>query len=169
MTQEITVTKVEDHYEMEFDGGNAYPVPENAIEELDDDLTPAEVGEAVTFVGEYGGHKHMKNFDVVEVVEGPGEADENSNSGELDDTTDEADASDDEVAPVDERFDVGDRVENPSQRRGTEYEVVDIREKQTFDGTETVLVVKRVGQHGSLKGKEDIIYEKYHENWRAIE
>lgn len=71
MTQEITVTNVGDHYEMQFDGGNAYPVPENAIDKLDDDLTPAD-GESVTFKGDYGGHKHAKTFTVEEVTDGDG-------------------------------------------------------------------------------------------------
>lgn len=72
MTQEITVTKTEDHYEMQFEGNDTtYPVPTSAIDKLDDDLTPEETGDSVTFVGEYGGHKHMKNFDVEEVLDAP--------------------------------------------------------------------------------------------------
>lgn len=70
MSQKITVTKVEDHYEMQFDGGNAYPVPTNAIEKLDDEFTPEEVGASVTFEGDYGGHKHAKSFDVEDVIDG---------------------------------------------------------------------------------------------------
>lgn len=74
MTQEITVTKTEDHYEMQFEGNDtAYPVPTSAIDKLDDDLTPAETGDSLRFVGEYGGHKHMKNFDVEEVLDAPGD------------------------------------------------------------------------------------------------
>lgn len=69
MSQKITVTNVGDHYEMQFDGGNAYPVPENAIDKLDDELVPGE-DESVTFVGDYGGHKHAKTFTVEEVVDG---------------------------------------------------------------------------------------------------
>lgn len=76
MSQKITVTKTEDHYEMQFDGGDAYPVPTNAIEELDDDLTPKEVGESVTFRGEYKGVKHMENFGVEEVLDAPGDDDQ---------------------------------------------------------------------------------------------
>lgn len=64
MAQEITVTNVGDHYEMAFDGGNAYPVPTNAIDKLDGDLTPEAEGDSVTFVGDYGGHKHAKKFTV---------------------------------------------------------------------------------------------------------
>lgn len=89
MTQEITVTKVEDHYEMQFGGGEAYPVPTNAIETLDDDLTPEEVGESVTFRGDYGGHKHAKSFDVGEIVATPG-----------DDAEDQADDEDVETVPT---------------------------------------------------------------------
>lgn len=68
MTQEITVTNVGNHYEMQFDGGSSYPAPQNAIDKLDDDLVPDEEGDSVTFVGEYGGHKHAKKFTVEEVV-----------------------------------------------------------------------------------------------------
>lgn len=89
MTQEITVTKVEDHYEMQFDGGNAYPVPTNAIDKLDDDLTPEEVGESVTFRGDYGGHKHCKTFDVEEVIDGLDDEDDNTEDETDDDSTDE--------------------------------------------------------------------------------
>lgn len=70
MSQEITVTNVGDHYEMAFGGGSSYPVPTNAIDKLDDDLTPEDEGESVTFVGDYGGHKHAKTFDVEEVIDG---------------------------------------------------------------------------------------------------
>lgn len=89
MTQEITVTKVEDHYEMVFDDGNAYPVPANAIDNLNDDLTPEEVGTSVTFRGDYGDDKHGKSFEVNEVVETPG-----------DDEGDRADDEDVETVPV---------------------------------------------------------------------
>lgn len=82
MTQEITVTNVGDHYEMEFDGGNAYPVPTNAIDKLNDDFTPEEEDGSVTFVGDYGGHKHAKTFDVEEVIETPGGGETESDEGE---------------------------------------------------------------------------------------
>lgn len=86
MTQRITVTRVDDHWTMEFEGNDTeYPVPESAIDKLDDDLTPEEEGESVTFVGDYGGHKHMKNFDVEEVVDAPGD--------DTDDGSDEDDGS----------------------------------------------------------------------------
>jgi len=86
MSQEITVTNVEDHYEMQFGGGDAYPVPTNAIDKLDDDLTPEDVGESVTFRGDYGGHKHCKSFDVEEVIETPGDdEDDEDNQEENDD------------------------------------------------------------------------------------
>lgn len=98
MTQEITVTKVEDHYEMQFDGGNAYPVPTNAIDKLDDDLTPEEVGESVTFLGDYGGHKHCKNFDVEEVLDGLDDVDDET-KGE---TSEETDSSETEEIITDE-------------------------------------------------------------------
>jgi hypothetical protein len=98
MTQEITVTKVEDHYEMQFDGGNAYPVPTNAIDKLDDDLTPEEVGESVTFLGDYGGHKHCKNFDVEEVLDSLDDADDET-EGE---TSEETDGSETEEIITDE-------------------------------------------------------------------
>jgi hypothetical protein len=89
MTQKITVTKVEDHYEMQFDGGDSYPVPTNAVNSLDDDLMPEEAGESVTFRGDYGGHKHAKTFDVDEVVATPG-----------DDSEDQADGEDVEAVPT---------------------------------------------------------------------
>lgn len=60
---------------------------------------------------------------------------------------------------------VGDRVENPSQASGREYEVVGIHEEQTFDGEETVFDVKRVSNRGNLKGRPDTIYEKDHDRW----
>jgi hypothetical protein len=82
MTQEITVTKVEDHYEMQFDGGDAYPAPTNAINKLDDDLTPEEVGESVTFRGDYGGHTHAKTFEVEEVISRPGYDEDGQSDGE---------------------------------------------------------------------------------------
>lgn len=91
MTQEITVTKTEDHYEMQFEGNDtAYPAPTSAIDKLDDDLTPEETGDSVTFVGEYGGHKHMKNFDVEEVLDAPGD-DESDEEEVEEDSTNEAD------------------------------------------------------------------------------
>jgi len=81
MTQKITVTKTEDHYEMQFEGNDtAYPVPTSAIDKLDDKLTPDESGDSITFIGEYGGHKHMKNFDVEEVLDAPA----NDGSDEVD-------------------------------------------------------------------------------------
>ena len=95
MSQEITVTKVEGHYEMQFDGGDAYPVPTNAIDKLDDDLTPEEVGESVTFTGDYGGHKHMKKFDVEEVIETPGDDEDDSDEEEVE-VEEEVSAGDDE-------------------------------------------------------------------------
>lgn len=91
MPQEITVTNVGDHHEMAFDGGNSYPVPTNAIDNLDDDLTPEEEGESVTFVGDYGGHKHCKTFDVEEVVDGLGDEDEEAEA-EPDEETEETGA-----------------------------------------------------------------------------
>lgn len=75
----------------------------------------------------------------------------------------------DDNASIVSRIEVGDRVENPSQRRGLEFEVVDIREERTFDGTETVFAVRRVGRHGDLKGQEDVINERDHDNWRPVE
>lgn len=156
MTDEITITKTDDHYTMAFDGGSSYPVPTNAIDKLDDEITGEleDEGDTVSFRGEYGGHKHAKTFTVEEFDDEGGENDE------------QADAeSGDDVSVAD--LAVGDRVENPSQRRGKEYEVVDIREEQTFDGTETVFAVKRVAQHGDLTGTADVIYETDHENWRV--
>ena len=100
MTQEITVTKTEDHYEMQFEGNNtAYPVPNSAIDKLDDDLLPGETDDSLTFIGEYGGHKHMKNFDVEEVVDAPG--DDESNEEEVqEESTDDADEV--EAEPTDQ-------------------------------------------------------------------
>lgn len=86
MSQEITVTKVEDHYEMQFDGGNAYPAPTRAIEKLDDEITPKEVGESITFRGDYGGAKHMKSFTVDEILDGLDDTEDDSektSSGEV--------------------------------------------------------------------------------------
>ena len=84
MTQEITVTKTEDHYEMQFEGNDtAYPVPTSAIDKLDGDLLPEETGDSLTFVGEYGGHKHMKNFDVEEVLDAPGEEESGEEEAEV--------------------------------------------------------------------------------------
>lgn len=87
MAQEITITKVEDHYKMQFGGGSAYPVPAHAIESLDDDLTPEKVGDSVTFEGDYGGHKHMKTFDVENVIEVSG--DEEVEDGDKDEGSNE--------------------------------------------------------------------------------
>jgi len=90
MAQEITVTKVEDHYEMQFGGGSTYPVPTNAIDKLGDDLTPEEVGESVTFRGDYGGHKHCKTFDVEEVIDDLDSEDEKTEAetdGEIEETS----------------------------------------------------------------------------------
>jgi len=85
MSQKITVTKVEGHYEMQFDGGDAYPVPTNAIDKLDDALTPEDLGESVTFRGDYGGHKHAKTFDVEDVIETPGDDEEDEGDQEEND------------------------------------------------------------------------------------
>jgi hypothetical protein len=167
MTQEITITATEDHYEMQFDGGDAYPVPTGAIDKLDDEFTPEEVGESITFRGEYKGVKHMKNFSVEEVIDGLNDDEDDETETQTDDDTNEDDGDETGVDVSD--LEVGDRVENPSQRSGHEFEVVDIREKQTFDGTETVFEVKRVGSHGDLKGKADIIYEKDHNRWELVE
>lgn len=166
MSQEITVTKVEDHYEMQFGGGDAYPVPTNAIDKLDDDLTPKEVGESVTFEGDYGGHKHAKTFDVEEVIETLGDDEEGT-----DETEDSDEDSAMEGVDVDD-LEVGDRVSNSSQRSGNTFEVVDIREEQTFSGSESVFVVRRVGRNDELMGLEgdgEVIYEKDHCNWEVVE
>lgn len=83
MAQEITLRRTDDHYTMQFGGNDSeYPVPAHAIETLDDDFTPEEVGESITFVGDYGGHKHAKSFNVEEVIDGLNDDD--------DETTDEA-------------------------------------------------------------------------------
>lgn len=157
MSQEITLTNVGDHYEMQFGGGDSYPVPENAVETLDDDLTPEAEGESVTFIGDYGGHKHAKTFDVEEVVDGVGDDGENSEDRE--------EADEDEVAPVAERFEVGARVENPSQRSSTEFVVVEVgRDEDLFGDAKDVLVVERADGRGG----QDEIPEQYHENWRAV-
>jgi len=66
-------------------------------------------------------------------------------------------------------LEVGDRVKNPSQRSGNEFEVVDIRKKQTFHGEETVFDVRRIGKYGDLKGSEDLIYEKDHDRWEVVD
>lgn len=157
MTQEITVTKTEDHYEMTFgDSEDGYPVPTNAIETLDDDLTPEIVGESVMFEGEYGGHKHAKQFDVETVVDEPGE----------DDDTDADDGEDADPAPVTERFDEGDRVENPSQRPGTEYEVVEVGDgEDIFGNPEPVFKVQRADGRGTV----DEIAARDQPNWRLAE
>jgi len=105
MTQEITVTKTEDHYEMQFEGNDtAYPVPTSAIDKLDDDLLPEETGDSLTFVGEYGGHKHMKNFDVEEVLDAPGEEESDEEEAEVEEEESAGDDEDRESAaePTDE-------------------------------------------------------------------
>ena len=69
-------------------------------------------------------------------------------------------------------LEAGTRVKNPSQRSGTTFEVVDIREERTFDGTETVFVVRRVsnktGEVMGLEGDGDVIYEKDHGRWELV-
>jgi len=105
MTQEITVTKTEDHYEMEFEGNDtAYPVPTSAIDKLDDDLLPEETGDSLTFIGEYKGVKHMKNFDVEEVLDAPGEEESDEEEAEEAEEESAGDDEDDEIAaePTDE-------------------------------------------------------------------
>lgn len=113
MSQEITVTKTEDHYEMQFGSGSAYPVPTNAIDNLDDDITPEEVGESVTFRGDYGGHKHCKTFDIEEVTDGLENADEDETESEISEETEETIAGEDDeqiegvvegVQPYDDEF-----------------------------------------------------------------
>lgn len=64
---------------------------------------------------------------------------------------------------------VGDRVENPSQRSGKTFEVVDIREEQTFDGEETVFAVERVDHSDATSVRPDVIYEKDHDRWEVVE
>lgn len=64
---------------------------------------------------------------------------------------------------------VGDRVENPSQRSGKVYEVVEIREEQTFDGEETVFLVEKASGPGTNTVREDIIYEKDHDRWELAD
>ena len=70
-------------------------------------------------------------------------------------------------------LEVGTRVKNPSQRSGHTFEVVDIREEQTFSGSETVFVVRRVsnktGEVMGLEGDGDVIYEKDHDRWEVVE
>lgn len=66
------------------------------------------------------------------------------------------------------QLEVGDRVENPSQRHGKEFEVVEIREEQTFDGTETVFLVEKTYGAGANTVDEDVIHEKDHDNWEEL-
>jgi len=126
MSQEITVTKVEDHYEMQFDGGDAYPVPTNAIDKLDDDLTPEEVGESVTFTGDYGGHKHAKTFDVEEVIETPGDDEDDSEGGAEDGTGRDAELTPEHVEEVGYHTAAGQAQQIEAQR------LFDLGEKRDF-------------------------------------
>lgn len=162
MTQKITVTKTEDHYEMQFeDNDTAYPVPTNAIEDLDDELTPDTAGESVTFTGEYGGHKHMKNFDVEEVVDA---CDDDGSPNEQDSTQSDEQSDDDTTQPDGIHADdlqVGDQLIRTTTNSDIQYEVVDITEEQTFHGTETVVVVTKNGLD------EETIYERQRENFQA--
>lgn len=162
MTQEITVTKTEDHYEMQFGGNDtAYPVPTSAIDKLDDDLTPEEPGDAVTFVGEYGGHKHMKNFDVEEVIETPGdEGEDEEDDVEVQDDDDEEDEQDG-IDP--DNLEEGDVLTRTTTRADDRYEVLEIKEKKTFNGTETVVIVTENGLD------EETIFERKRENFELVE
>lgn len=165
MTQEITLRKTEDHYTMQFEGSDSeYPVPQNAIDTLDSELANElnDAGDSVTFIGEYGGMKHLKSFDVEEF-----ETDSDEEEQDESDSQTDVDSDDDEDdAPVDERFAVGDRVENPSQRQGTEYEVVEVGPTTDAFGNEMMsLVVKRADGRGTT----DEIPEREQGNWRKIE
>lgn len=163
MTQKITVTKTEDHYEMQFEGNDTgYPVPTNAIEDLDDELTPDTADESVTFIGEYGGHKHMKNFDVEEVVDA---CDGDDNHNEQADTQSNEQSGDntaqaDAIKP--DNLEVGDQLIRTTTNSDTQYEVVEITEEQTFHGTETVVVITKNGLD------EETIYERQRENFQAV-
>jgi hypothetical protein len=71
--------------------------------------------------------------------------------------TDEA-----QIAPVTERFDVGDEVMNPSQRPGTTFEVVAVGDDEDMFGNSTYeLVVERADGRGT----EDDIPERDQDNW----
>jgi len=147
MSQKITVTKVGDHYEMQFDAGDAYPVPENAIETLDDDLAPEEVGASVTFRGDYGGHKHAKTFDVEEVVETPGS----------DDGAEEEGAT--EQRPVDlDQLEKGDEVRHVDDPDGQTRAVTGEPEKNPLAGE----VVQVEVQQGTISRDSE-------DNWRVVE
>jgi len=164
MTQKITVTKTEDHYEMQFEGNDtAYPVPTSAIDKLNDEFTPDAAGDSITFIGEYGGHKHMKNFDVEEVVEPCNDdntADETDESG-AEDEIDSDDEAADAINP--DNLEVGDELVRTTTRDDTRYEVVEITEEKTFHGTETVVIVTKNGLD------EETIYERKRENFEAID
>lgn len=68
-------------------------------------------------------------------------------------------------------LEVGDRLKNPSQARGKTFEVVDIREEQTFTGEETVFVVRRVSNQTDelmgLDGDGTVIHEREHDRWKV--
>ena len=166
MTQEITVTKTEDHYEMQFEGNdNAYPVPTSAIDKLDDDLTPDETGDSITFVGEYGGHKHMKNFDVEEVIDAPDndedEADQEDSDSEAVTDDNETGDEEDEIDP--DALEEGDILTRTTTRADDRYEVVEVKEKKTFDGAETVVIVTKNGLD------EETVFERQRENFELVE
>lgn len=171
MTDEITVTHAGDHYEMAFGGSpSTYPVPESAVESLDDELTPDDEGESVRFSGEYGGHKHMKSFDVDEVHEVPGDDDSEQKSGadsatdsdedrtELEriETTDEAPGVD--IATVREG-DVLELVSGEPGNEGAHYRVVDDKHLGGLGGEGGSLNVERCdggSDQGRLGSRERI-------------
>lgn len=148
MSQEITVTRTEDHWTMQFgDSDTEYPVPEHAIDSLDDDLVPEEEGEGVTFVGEYKGVKHMKNFDVEDVIKAPGDDDEDSEDDTEPDEETESDEFDriettDEAPGVDtatvEPGDVLELVSGEPGSEGDRFRVLDI-ERGFGDGGSLVV------------------------------
>lgn len=163
MSQKITVTKVEDHYEMQFgDSGSSYPAPTNAIENLDDELTPDALGDSVTFVGDYGGHKHMKTFDVEEVVD----ESKNAEQGQAEDDSAETDDDDDDMDSegIDpESLGEGDKLVRTTTGGYIKYEVVDVTEERTFNGTETVVIITKNGID------EETIYERKQDNFKLVE
>lgn len=172
MTQEITVTKVEDHYEMQFGGGNSYPVPEHAIETLDEDLTPEKLGESVTFRGDYGGHKHMKTFDVEEVVDGLDDDDESDDDVEDATSQDEADdeSEDTEFGRIEtigekpgvdtatiRKGDVLRLVSGEPRNEGVRYRVVNNDHMGGFGGDSGALTVEAIDEEIGVLPRDTIV------------
>lgn len=161
MAEEITVTKVEDHWTMQFEGNDTeYPVPTHAVESLDDDVRPDAVGDSVTFRGEYKGAKHMKNFAVEEVIDALDEHDEDGDD-EKDASDGEGEENEDlELTPAD--VEVGDILTNQTEKTDRNYKVVDFQDGKGFSGDETDVIV----EHPEGR-RESIVERKLAMHWEV--